>query len=55
MSHGVTVLEAVRLTRYTRQTIYNLIFHGRVPARKVGRAYLIDRRALLAYQKQQQG
>jgi excisionase family DNA binding protein len=55
MSNEVTVREAIRITGYSRQQIYNIIVNGRVPARREGHEYRIDRRALLAYQKSPRG
>lgn len=45
----VNVREAVTLTGYTRQQIYNLVVNGRVPARKEGHEYRLDRAALVKY------
>jgi len=51
MNSEISVREAVKLTGYSRQQIYNLIVAERIPARKEGHEYRIDRRALLDYQK----
>jgi excisionase family DNA binding protein len=45
----ISVTEAVKLTGYSRQTIYNLVRDGIVAARKHGWEIWIDRRSLLAY------
>lgn len=45
----LNVREAIALTRYTRQQIYNLIVDGRIVARKVGHEYRIDRDSLVTY------
>ncbi len=49
----LTVREAVELTGFTRQWVYNLIVNGRIPVRRVpgfgGGEYRLDRRALLDY------
>lgn len=51
MNNEINVREAIRLTGYSRQQIYNLLIDGRVPARKDGHEYRVDRRSLLEYQK----
>ncbi len=52
MKTEITVREALALTRYVRQQIYNLVADGRVQARKEGHELRLDRSALLAYAKQ---
>jgi excisionase family DNA binding protein len=51
MNTEISVREAIQLTGYSRQQIYNLLIGGRVPARKDGHEYRIDRRALLEHKK----
>jgi excisionase family DNA binding protein len=51
MNHEISVREGIRLTGYSRQQIYNLIVNGRIPARKDGHEYRLDRQALLAHHK----
>ena len=45
----VSVREAIRLTGYSRQQIYNILINGSVPSRKDGHEYRIVRKALLDY------
>jgi len=54
MSNEISVREAIKLTGYHRQQIYNLIVNGQVAARKEGHEYRLDRRALLDYQQKSQ-
>jgi excisionase family DNA binding protein len=49
MSNEITVREALKLTGYSRQQIYNLIVADRIKARKEGHEYRVDRRSLLDY------
>jgi hypothetical protein len=48
-SDEISVTEAVRLTGYSRQQIYNLVRDGIVASRKFGWEIWIDRSSLLAY------
>ena len=46
----ITIKEAVKLTGYSRQQLYNVVSDGKVKSRKPGRwEILIDRASLLAY------
>jgi hypothetical protein len=47
----ITVREALQLTGYTRQQVYNLLVAKRVQSRKLGHQYFINRRSLLNYVK----
>lgn len=51
MHTEISVREAMKLTGYSRQQLYNLIVAERVPARKDGHEYRINRHALLEYQR----
>ena len=51
MSNEISVREAINLTGYSRQQIYNIIVAGRAQARKFGHLYLINRRSFLNYVK----
>lgn len=51
MNNEISVREAVRLTGYSRQQLYNLIVSGRIPARREGHEYRVDRPALLDYRQ----
>jgi excisionase family DNA binding protein len=51
MNNEISVREAVKLTGYSRQQIYNLIVGERIPARREGHEYRIDRPALLHYRQ----
>lgn len=51
----ITVNDAMRLTGYTRQQIYNILVAGRVEAHKFGHIYVINRRSLLEYIKHSRG
>ena len=51
MSQEISVREAIKLTGYSRQQIYNLIIQDRVPSRREGFEYRIDRAALIEYKK----
>ncbi|HTB93153.1 MAG TPA: hypothetical protein VK728_10005 [Candidatus Sulfotelmatobacter sp.] len=51
----ITVNDALRLTGYTRQQVYNILVARRVEARKLGHQYLINRRSLLEYLKHSRG
>jgi hypothetical protein len=55
MSNEITVNEALQLTGYTRQQVYNILVAKRVQARKLGHQYLIDRRSFLNYVKTNRG
>jgi excisionase family DNA binding protein len=50
-NNEVSVREAVKLTGYSRQQLYNLIIAERIPARREGHEYRIDRLALLDYRQ----
>lgn len=49
MKNSITVNEAMELSGYTRQQMYNLIRGGRVRAERRGWEYWVDRRSLEAY------
>lgn len=51
MSNEITVNDALYLTGYTRQQIYNILVARRVQARKIGHQYFINRQSLLDYLK----
>ena len=55
MSREISVREAIKLTGYSRQQLYNLIVAERIPARKEGHEYRLDRSALLKHRKQARG
>ncbi len=49
----ITVREAMALSGYSRQQVYNIVVNGRVAARKEGHEYRLDRRALERYVRRQ--
>ena len=51
MNNEISVREAVKLTGYSRQQLYNLIIAERIPARRECHEYRIDRPALLDYRQ----
>ena len=53
MTTKITVKEAVKLTGYTRQQVYNLIADGRVKATKRAWEYLVSLKSLTDYCKRQ--
>jgi excisionase family DNA binding protein len=53
MPQEITVREAVQLTGFSRQHIYNLIINGRLAARKLGHEYRLDPKVLAEYQTAQ--
>jgi len=44
---ALTVLEAARILRVDRKTVYALIYEGRLRAVRVGRKYIVPKLALL--------
>lgn len=52
MDDAISVREAIRISGYTRQHIYNLIVQLQVAAQKAGREYRVSRSSLLKYRNQ---
>ncbi len=48
MSEELTVIEASRMLGLTLDSLYRLIYAGRLPARKVGRKWRIPTKAVKA-------
>ena len=51
MNNEISVREAVKITGYSRQKLYNLIIAERIPARREGHEYTFNRPALLDYRQ----
>ncbi len=54
MANWITVDEAVKLSDYTSNHIYELLKSGQIKAQKFGNAWQVSRSSLLAYVRKAQ-